>query len=97
MDNASTTERGQRKERKGVVVSKSGQKTIVVLVERRSQHPLYGKTVRQEKRFHVHDEKDEAKQGDKVRIVECRPMSRMKRWRLAEIIERGKAQELLAE
>jgi len=82
--------RGQRKERQGVVVSKSGIKSIVVLVERRSQHPVYGKTVRQFKKFHVHDEKDEAGLGDLVRIVESRPLSRLKRWRLIEIVEKSK-------
>jgi len=77
--------RGVRKERQGVVVSRSGDKSIVVLVERRKPHPLYGKVLRHFKKFHVHDEANAAKVGDKVRIVECRPMSRTKRWRLAEI------------
>jgi small subunit ribosomal protein S17 len=78
--------RGLRKERNGIVVSKSGDKTVVVLVERRSQHPVYGKTVRQFKKYHAHDEKNEAKMGDHVRIVESRPMSRMKRWRMVGIV-----------
>lgn len=82
--------RGLRKERKGVVVSKSGDKTVVVLIERRSQHPVYGKTVRQFKKYHVHDEKNEAGVGDLIRIVESRPMSRLKRWRMIEIIEVSK-------
>jgi small subunit ribosomal protein S17 len=82
--------KGRRKERKGIVVSKSGNKSIVILVERRSQHPVYGKTVRHNRKFHVHDEKNEAGLGDIVQIVECRPMSRMKRWRLLEIIEKSK-------
>jgi small subunit ribosomal protein S17 len=77
--------RGQRKVRKGSVVSKSGDKTIVVLVERRYRHPLYGKVITDYRKFHVHDEENQARVGDKVRIVECRPMSRMKRWRLSEI------------
>ena len=76
---------GVRKTRKGVVVSKSGDKTIVVLVERRFRHPLYGKELTEQNKFHAHDEANRAKVGDKVRIEECRPMSRMKRWRLVEI------------
>jgi small subunit ribosomal protein S17 len=74
------------KRRRGVVVSKSGAKTIVVQVERRVRHPLYGKVVRQMRKFHAHDERDTAKVGDVVRIAECRPMSRMKRWRLLEVV-----------
>ena len=76
---------GVRKTRKGVVTSKSGDKTIVVLVERRYRHPLYGKELVERKKFHAHDEANRAKVGDKVRIEECRPMSRMKRWRLVEV------------
>ena len=74
-----------RKERLGVVLSRSGEKSLVVQVEGRRQHPLYGKVVRFRKKFHVHDEKNEARLGDKVRIEECRPISRLKRWRLIEI------------
>ena len=74
-----------RKERLGVVLSRSGEKSVVVQVEGRRQHPLYGKVVRFRKKFHVHDEKNEARLGDKVRIEECRPISRLKRWRLIEI------------
>ena len=74
------------KRRRGVVVSKSGSKTIVVQVERRVRHPMYGKIVRQLRKFHAHDERDTAKVGDVVRIAECRPMSRMKRWRLLDIV-----------
>ena len=70
------------KERRGVVMSRSGEKSLVVLVEGRRQHPLYGKVVRFRNKFHVHDEKNEANLGDKVRIVECRPISKLKRWRL---------------
>jgi len=77
--------RGLRKTRKGVVVSKSGSKTIVVEVERRYHHPLYGKTLRQSRKYHTHDEENLAKVGDKVTIVETRPLSKMKRWRLVEI------------
>ena len=75
-----------RKARKGVVVSKSGNKSIVVLVESRRQHPLYGKVMRQSKRFHVHDEHNTAKVGDAVRIEECRPLSKLKRWRLVPTV-----------
>ena len=76
---------GVRKTRRGTVVSKSGDKTVVVLVERRYRHPLYGKELIAQKKFHAHDEANRAKVGDKVRIEECRPLSRMKRWRLVEI------------
>ena len=86
MAEAQQTKRGMRKERRGTVVSKSGDKTIVVLVERRTQHPLYGKVIRKHKKFHVHDAANAAQPGDKVRIVEARPMSRMKRWRLVEVL-----------
>jgi small subunit ribosomal protein S17 len=81
--------RGMRKERTGVVVSDKMQKTIVVRVERRERHPLYGKEVRTYRKFYAHDEKGEAKVGDRVRIVETRPLSRLKRWRLVEVIGRG--------
>jgi small subunit ribosomal protein S17 len=94
MDNPGNKQsRGQRKERQGDVVSKSGNKSIVVLVERRSQHPVYGKTMRSFKKFHVHDENNEAKIGDLVRIVETRPLSRLKRWRMAGILEKAKAKD----
>ena len=84
-----TAERGVRKERKGVVVSDKMDKTIVVRVTRRIRHPLYGKEMSQSRKFHVHDEANEAKIGDTVRIVESRPLSRLKRWRLVEIVERA--------
>lgn len=79
--------RGVRKEREGRVISKSGNKTVVVLVERRKQHALYKKIVRHFKKYHVHDEKNEAKVGDKVRMMEVRPLSRLKRWRLIEVVQ----------
>lgn len=82
-----TSKRGSRKERKGVVVSKSGDKSVVVRVERRVPHPFYGKVMRQTKKFHVHDEANAASVGDTVRIVECRPMSRLKRWRLVDVVK----------
>jgi small subunit ribosomal protein S17 len=86
MSQSTERTRGVRKERQGVVVSKSGAKSIVVQVERREPHPLYGKVVRSARRFHAHDESDRAKVGDGVRIVEMRPKSRLKRWRLVEVI-----------
>ncbi len=79
--------RGIRKSRSGKVVSKSGDKTVVVLVERRYHHPLYGKQLVAGKKMHTHDEKNEACVGDVVEIRECRPYSRLKRWRLVRIIE----------
>lgn len=85
MSEATENKRGVRKERNGTVCSRSGEKSIVVVVERRRSHPLYGKVIKEKKKFHVHDEKDVAKVGDTVRIAECRPMSKMKRWRLLEV------------
>ena len=85
MAEAKTHSRGVRKERTGLVVSKSGDKTVVVQTERHVRHPLYGKTLVQRRKFHAHDERNEAQVGDKVRIVECRPLSRMKRWRLLSV------------
>jgi small subunit ribosomal protein S17 len=69
-----------RRVMQGVVSSKSGDKTIVVNVERRMMHPLYKKIIRRSKRYHVHDEENRCKPGDMVRIEECRPMSKLKRW-----------------
>jgi len=83
-------ERGVRKERKGVVVARSGDKSIVVRITHRKQHPRYGKVVRYYTKLHVHDEKNDARTGDTVRVAECRPMSRLKRWRLVEILERAR-------
>ena len=75
-----------------VLKADPGDKTVVVLVERRYRHPLYGKELTERKKFHAHDEANRAKVGDKVRIEECRPLSRMKRWRLVEI-ESASAEE----
>ena len=83
-----TGKRGVRKGRNGTVVSRSGDKSIVVRVETRRPHPLYGKIVRSFKKYHAHDEENVAGVGDRVRIVETRPMSRLKRWRLIGIIEK---------
>ena len=82
-------ERGKAKSRVGVVVSNKMQKTVVVRVERRVADRKYGKIVRRAERYKAHDEHERSKAGDKVRIVETRPMSKDKRWRVAEIIEKG--------
>ncbi len=83
-------ERNLRKTRVGVVVSNSMDKTISVRVERRVKHPIYGKYLTKSKKYLAHDEKNECNIGDKVRIMETRPLSRRKCWRLVEIIERAK-------
>jgi small subunit ribosomal protein S17 len=85
-----TLERGRRKERVGVVVSNKMDKTVTVLVERKVKHPVYGKFMRQSKKFMAHDEKSECGIGDTVKISETRPLSKLKRWRLVEIIEKAK-------
>jgi len=82
-------ERGKAKSRVGVVVSNKMQKTVVVRVERRIADRKYGKIVRRAERYKAHDENQTSKPGDKVRIVETRPMSKDKRWRVAETIEKG--------
>lgn len=81
--------RGNRKERLGEVISNKMNKTIIVRVERRFPHPDYKKVVTQYKKFYAHDEKGEARPGDRVRIEETRPLSKMKRWRLVEVVERN--------
>ena len=88
--NAEAVERASRKTRVGLVVSDKMEKTVVVSIERRVQHPVYGKMVRRTKRFKAHDERNEAKTGDTVRIMETRPMSKDKRWRVVEIVERAR-------
>jgi small subunit ribosomal protein S17 len=75
-----------RKTREGRVCSDKADKTIVVLIERRVRHPLYGKEIRVTKKVHAHDEDNRAKVGDVVRVMETRPLSRLKRWRLVDII-----------
>jgi small subunit ribosomal protein S17 len=82
--------RGKRRERRGVVVSSAMDKTIVVRVDTSRAHPVYKKVVRRSTKFHAHDEKNEANVGDVVRIVESRPISKTKHWRLAEIVEVAK-------
>ena len=81
--------RGNRKERVGEVISNKMTKTIVVRVERRFPHPRYKKVVTGYKKLYAHDEKAEAKVGDRVRIQETRPLSKLKRWRLVEVVDRG--------
>jgi small subunit ribosomal protein S17 len=90
-NNAETQDvRGSRKTRVGTVVSDKMHKTVVVVVERRLAHPLYGKQVTRSKKYHAHDENNEYHVGDVVRIVETRPLSKLKRWRVAEVIERAR-------
>ena len=83
-------ERNLRKERVGIVTSQKMDKSITVLVERREKHAMYGKFLKKSNKFLAHDENNECKEGDIVRIAETRPLSKRKRWRLAEIIERAK-------
>lgn len=83
-------ERNLRKTRTGVVSSNKMDKTIVVAIERRVKHPLYGKFVKKSTKFHAHDEKNECNIGDIVKIMEARPMSKTKRWRLVEVVEKVK-------
>jgi small subunit ribosomal protein S17 len=83
-------ERNLRKERTGVVVSNKMDKSIVILVERKVKHPKYGKFVKKSSKFMAHDEKNECNIGDTVRIMETRPLSKNKCWRLVEIVERAK-------
>jgi small subunit ribosomal protein S17 len=83
-------ERNLRKERIGVVVSNKMAKSIVVAVKRKVKHPIYGKFVNKTTKFVAHDEKNESNEGDTVRIMETRPLSKTKCWRLVEIIEKAK-------
>jgi small subunit ribosomal protein S17 len=82
--------RGARKTRVGRVVNDKQQKTVVVVVERRVSHPLYGKQVVRSKKYHAHDEEGVAQAGDVVRIVETRPLSKLKRWRVVEVVEQAR-------
>jgi small subunit ribosomal protein S17 len=86
---AESRERGRRNVKVGEVVSAKMDKTIVVEVTRRVPHPRYRRVVTRRKKFYAHDENNEARVGDVVRLIECRPMSRLKRWRLSEIIRRA--------
>ena len=85
-----TEERNLRKVRQGVVVSDANDKTIVVAVEERKPHPIYKKMITSTKKVHAHDENNEAGVGDTVQIMETRPLSKMKRWRLLKIVEKAK-------
>ncbi len=85
-----TAQRNLRKTRTGVVRSTKMDKTITVAVERRVKHPIYGKFVKKTTSFHAHDEKNECSVGDVVKIMETRPLSKTKRWRLVEIVEKAK-------
>ena len=87
---AAAEERGRRKTRVGTVVSDKMDKTVVVRVERRYAHPLYGKQVTRSKKYHAHDENNEFHTGDVVRITETRPLSKLKRWRVSELVERAR-------
>jgi small subunit ribosomal protein S17 len=86
-----TERKNLRKERIGIVTSDKMQKTIVVQIKRKALHPLYGKVIEKAQKFKVHDEKNEAKTGDRVRIAETRPLSKDKRWRLVEVLSRGQS------
>ena len=90
MTNQQTEARNARKTRTGLVVSDKMDKTVVVAIERRVPHPVYGKMVTRTKRLKAHDEENSAKVGDTVRIVETRPLSKDKRWRLVEIVNRAR-------
>jgi small subunit ribosomal protein S17 len=89
-ENTTTPARGRRKVREGLVVSDKMQKTVVVEVEDRVKHPLYGKVMRRTSKLKAHDEQNSAGIGDRVLIMETRPLSATKRWRIVEIIERAK-------
>ncbi|MDI6401820.1 30S ribosomal protein S17 [Balneolaceae bacterium ANBcel3] len=85
-----TSARNQRKQRTGRVVSDKMDKSITVSIERQIKHPIYGKFIKKNRKYLAHDENNEAKPGDLVRIMETRPLSKNKRWRLVEIIEKAK-------
>ena len=85
-----TEQRNSRKTRQGVVASAAADKTCVVIVEDRKRHPLYGKMITRSTKFHAHDETNECGVGDTVLIMETRPVSKLKRWRLVEIVEKAK-------
>ena len=85
-----TPERGRRKTREGMVVSDKMEQTVVVVIEELKPHPLYKKVVRRNTRLKVHNAGNDAHTGDRVRIVETRPLSKDKRWRVAEVLERAK-------
>jgi len=85
-----TTQRNSRKERQGIVVSAAGDKTCVVQIEERKKHAVYNKMITTSKKLHAHDEDNTAGVGDKVRVMETRPLSKLKHWRLVEVVEKAK-------
>lgn len=87
---ANSTQRPARKERVGLVTSDKMQKSITVAIERQVKHPMYGKVVKKTSKLMVHDESEDANVGDTVRVMETRPLSKNKRWRLIEVVERAK-------
>jgi small subunit ribosomal protein S17 len=89
-ENTETETRASRKMREGLVASAKMDKTVVVAVVDRVQHRRYRKTLQRTRKLYAHDESNEVREGDKVRIVECRPLSRQKRWRVVEILERAR-------
>lgn len=95
MSETNNVEREHRKERVGEVIADKMAKTVIVRVERRFRHPKFQKVLTRYRKFYVHDEKSEAKVGDRVRIQETRPLSKTKCWRLVEILERNKKPELI--
>ncbi len=88
---AEADKRGVRKTRTGTVISKSGSKSVVVLVERRYPHPIYKKVLKKQAKCHAHDESNEVQKGDRVKIVETKPVSKLKKWRVVEVL--GKKSE----
>lgn len=89
-DTETTAERAARKVREGIVVSEKMDKTVVVAIVERVRHPKYAKFVQRTKRLYVHDEANDAHVGDRVRVTETRPLSKLKRWRLVDVLERAK-------
>jgi large subunit ribosomal protein L14 len=85
-----TQAKSRQKVRQGVVVASAADKTITVRIDLMRQHPVYGKVVRESSTLHAHDERNQAGEGDVVRVIECRPLSRMKRWRLVEVLEKAR-------
>jgi small subunit ribosomal protein S17 len=90
VDESAAERANRRKVREGLVVSDAMEATVVVAVVERVRHPRYGKTVQRTKRLYVHDADNSAKVGDRVRVVETRPMSKLKRWRVSEVLERAR-------
>jgi small subunit ribosomal protein S17 len=86
-----TQERKLRKTREGTVIKNAMQKTVVIRVDRRVRHPVYGKEITRSKKLYAHDENNEAAVGDLVRVMETRPLSKLKRWRLVEIVRKAEA------